>query len=123
MAQGDKLSGWAGFDSNDYMPYNDYAGIYIYNSNDQLIATPWYRDVQQVGDHVHQDWSQWDWTANTSGNYKVTFLVTNYMDTAYSSVAVYDAAEVTQAVPEPGSMALLGIGLFGILGRKLKKKK
>ena len=66
MAAGDILSGHALFDGEDYMPFNDYAQVRIYDSLNHLVATPWTRTISQVGGG-HTGWESWSWEALSAG--------------------------------------------------------
>jgi hypothetical protein len=114
---GDVLEGHALFDGRDYI--NDYGAVRIYDSLSNLVATPWYRDISQVGNYGHTNWEEWSWTATAADTYTLALGVANYGDSILSSRAFFDANEV-QAVPIPGAVWLLGSGLVGLLGLRRK---
>jgi hypothetical protein len=87
---GDTLSGWAAFVAEDYLPYNDEAHVRIYTSWGMLVSQPWYRNVMMVGSYGFSDWTEWKWTAPTSGTYIIEYGARNNIDTAVSSVGLYD---------------------------------
>jgi hypothetical protein len=120
---GETIYGYATFDSRDYTPYNDYAGVYILNSSGSQIANPWYRDVASVGNYGESPWSEWSWTATTGGSYTLRLRVSNVLDSEKNSYALFDAKASAGVVPEPASMALLGIGLAGMAAGLRKNKK
>lgn len=141
MGAGDVLSGMAAFDAVDagWGPgdwWDDHALIEIYQG-DTLIAIPWYAaingesvvynppsvsidNLQIVGDWGDGPWTAWDFTAPGSGMFTMKFKVANVgsdSDTEHrwDSYALFDD-NVHVAVPEPGTLLLLGFGLAGLAG-------
>ena len=92
LQEGDILTGWAAFDAADYLPYNDSASVQILDASGVLEATPWYEDVQHVGNYGDSPWTQWFWTAPTTGTYTVQCGIANSLDSVYDSWALFDAA-------------------------------
>jgi hypothetical protein len=87
---GDTISGFAAFKAEDYLPYNDNAVVQIYTSWGMLVSQPWYRSVSMVGSYGYSDWTEWKWTAPTSGNYILEYGARNNLDTAVSSAGLFD---------------------------------
>jgi hypothetical protein len=111
---GQTLSGWAFFDSRDYLPYNDYAKVEIYDSGNALVATPFYADVGMVGSYGDGAWTPWSFTATVDGVYSILLGVANIGDSGYSSYAGFDEIHAPVAIPEPATLTLFGVGLAGL---------
>lgn len=65
-------------------------------------------------------WVQADYVIATAGSYLLKFGVTNITDTNYQSGMAFSGItiagrQITQTVPVPGSLALLGLGLAGLM--------
>ena len=123
VGAGDLLSGWAAFDSGEEgTKYADNAYVNIYNASNNQIAQPWYDTDFGKGEEYCTPWTEWSWTANIAGSYKIEFGVANgVLDDETNPYALFDG--VTQTViPEPATMLLLGSGLLGLLGFRKKRK-
>ena len=137
------LEGWAAFccgsevyfpyPSKDSMDFNDYALISVLNGYGNVVAVPWYADSYDIsyyittpaGDVTGQvnfgpvPWEHWSWTAPAPDVYTLQYRVTNGGDAAGDSFAFFDGSGGATAVPEPSVMALLGIGLAGIMAMRI----
>jgi hypothetical protein len=92
-AAGDTISGWAFFDTGDYLPYNDQAEVRIWSGN-TLLDTVFYADTAMVGDYGQTPWTRWEYVVPSDGHYTVEARITNSLDSIYDSFMGLDAATV-----------------------------
>jgi len=97
---GNTLSGWAAFDSRDYMPFNDDAAVQIYDASGKLLATPWGSDVRKLGKYSDDPWTLWRWTAPADGEYTLVYCVANARDGTFDSYALFDTEVASELPPE-----------------------
>ena len=117
LKAGGTITGYAGFLSNDYAPFNDDA----YVSVNGISLQTW--DVDSVGDYAASGWIPFTFIATTAGVYTLELGVVNRSDDSHSSQAVIDGVQVSGAVvPEPASWALMALG-FGAAGMALRTRR
>lgn len=114
---GDQLSGVAAFDTGDYSPFNDNAYVQVEDPS-MISTTLWSQDVNGVGDNGNSPWTQWGFTAQSSGIYTITFGVANNLDNGLDSIAIFDLPQVRQIPDSGSSLMLLGFGLTSIFGMR-----
>jgi hypothetical protein len=111
---GDVLTGNAQFFANDYIPYNDDAFVSINGFN--LFAS----SVGAVGDFGTSALTSFNWIATTAGDYVLTAGVANRGDNSAPSELQVSNFAVATNVPEPASIALMGLGLIGVAAMRRK---
>jgi len=118
---GDVLTGYAEFYAVDYLPFNDTSFVSIGG------VTLFARDVANTGQSSSTGPVKFSYTAATAGVYQLVAGVANIRDNVNNSrLNVWDFAIANaNDVPEPGSVALFGLGLFGAAAvrRKFASKR
>lgn len=129
MATGATIGGFSAFDCKDYSPFNDDAFVEILDATDTVIATPWNESCTSLGDYGDGPWTEWSFTATTSGNYTISYRVANSVDGGLASYALFDGPQdVKPSVPVPlfstGMVwllsALIGLIAVGSIRRRAK---
>lgn len=115
---GDVLTGYAQFFAHDYVPFNDDAFVSINGTN------LFYSNIPMVGNYGTGDLTQFTFTALTSGVYSLVAGVANQGDNGLASeLQISNFSIASNDVPEPASLALLGLGLLGMSAARRKDKK
>ena len=112
---GDTLTGQAQFFGADYLPYNDNA--YVKLSGNDLF----YSSIANVGAYGTSALTSFSFTALVSGTYFLSAGVANSIDNVGSSTLEVRNFAVTNAVPEPASLALFGLALAGFVAARRRK--
>jgi hypothetical protein len=93
VSAGETISGWAGFEANDYMPFNDYAWVRIKTTGLSTIAQPWYRSLSSVPYYGYSGWNAWSYTFSSGGTYVLEYCARNRYDSVGDPYAFFDMSE------------------------------
>jgi len=116
LKAGGTISGYAGFQANDYVPYNDSAYLKVNDTN--LLS--W--DVAGVGNYGASGWTFFNFVAPTDGTYTLELGVANHGDNGLDSQAVIDGVQATGMVPETATWGMMVLG-FGLAGSAIRRRR
>ena len=116
LQAGDVLTGSAQFFAHDYMPYDDSSYVSIGGTN--LFTS----SISSVGNYGTSALTTFSYTVLTSGNYVLSAGVKNSGDNSGASELQISNFAVATNVPEPASMALMGLGLLGVAALRRKSR-
>jgi len=108
---GDTILGWAFFQANDFMPYDDDAYVRIVQGNLILFSS----SVSAVGDYGFTPWTFFAYTFPSSGTFTIEAGVRNVEDNDLSSVLGLDYVGLV-AAPEPSSLAAFSLAVTAFAG-------
>ncbi|CAH2214312.1 hypothetical protein [Tepidibacter aestuarii] len=91
--KGDKISGWAFFKANDYLPYDDKSKVVI-KSGTTVISTVFSASVSTVGDYGQTPWTFWEYVFTSTGTFTLEGNITNALDSILDSYLGLDAIQL-----------------------------
>jgi hypothetical protein len=102
-SNGDKVSGWAFFQTGDYLPYDDKGQIVIKSGSGTTVATPFEQSVSSVGQDGNSGWKYWEYTFSGltgTGTFHIEARVHNTVDSANQSVVGLDDVKTCTSCPD-----------------------
>ena len=130
--EGEALLGWAFFQANDYLPYNDTGVVKLVVESDSSSIILFQSSVSAVGDFGSTNWVPWEFVAPADGDYTIKVVSTNTLDCALDSVVGIDLAETGSGLVTGGGWidspagayisdpALMGKATFGFVSKYKK---
>src|SRR5215207_494514 len=102
-SNGDKVSGWAFFQTGDYPPYDDLGKVVITSDSGTTVATPFEQSVSSVGDYKNSGWKYWEYTFSGltgTGSFQIEARIHNTGDSSGTSVLGLDDVKTSKADPD-----------------------
>jgi hypothetical protein len=127
LSAGQTVSGTAAFDCKESSFFQDNAFVEILDGTGAVTATPWNEGCQSLGwGYADGPWTEWSFTAPTSGNYTISYRVANWLDSAADAYALFDGpASPPTPVPvlSPLGFILLLAALGGAGAWSMRRRK
>ncbi len=126
---GDSFTFRWNFVEQDYVPFDDWAfyGVSLDGGPASITKFASLATVGPSGGSTINGWTDLTYNITQSGNYTFYFGIVNALDTALDSDLWIDNVSGTGTlksdVPEPGSLALVGLGLAGLFTASRRKAK
>lgn len=121
-SEGDKISGWAFFETWDYIPYNDDAYVRIIDSGGTVVDTMFYASVETVGNWGKTPWTNWEYTFSAEGTYTVEARVANVGDGAGYSFLGLDGVVLTVQEPKVLKQDIINqLGMYAHESKRIRK--
>ncbi len=109
---GDRISGWAFFKAEDYIPYNDTGKVLIRSvDTGAVVATVFQSSVSSVGNYGGTPWTPWEHAFTESGTFVIEARVANQGDSSVASRIGLDDVKT-----HPTSNTFIDSGPSGTVG-------
>ncbi len=121
---GNKISGYAFFDTWDYLPYNDNAYVRIIDSGGTVVDTVFSKSVSDVdvGNWGETPWTYWEYTFSAEGTYTVEAGVANYLLPGVPSFLGLDGVVLTVQEPKVLKQDIINqLGMYAHESKRIRK--
>lgn len=127
LAADETITGASAFDCRESGTFNDDAFVEILDATGAVVDTPWSEGCASLGyGSADGPWTNWSFTATTSGDYTISYRVANALDSVADAYALFDAPQYTAPVPlfSTGMVwllsAVMGLIAVGSIRRRTK---